>query len=348
MADPAPSPPAPSLPAPSRGQRLVKALVRLVVAMSVVAVAVDLARRFDAADVSLEVGWLMLALVPASIGVLVQVLAWRRLLWALTGRMAPWNQVATVYLDAQMARYTPGKVGLLAVRVASAPALGVTPRVMVGSLFIEILSWAGVGVLVGFVTVATTSLFLATELAGTSARALDLQRGATIMAILALSGLVCLCTVPRSHYPKRLRTLLLGPDEESRSGAETAAQLTSGQMPLVPLGLPLWHVAHWLCWVLAGATLCLGLGASWAAAGFTGGILCLAVVLGFLAVVAPAGAGVREVVISVAAAPVLGPSSALVLGLTARIVSLVADFGCWTVVRLLRVRRDSTRDRPRG
>lgn len=301
----------------------------LVVTVSVVAVALDLLRRFDAAQVSLHVGWFVAALLPTSVAVLVQVMAWRTLIAQLSGREVELRAAAVVYLDSQLARYVPGKVGLLAARVAGAARLGVLPRLMVGSLFIELLSWGGVGVLAGFSSVAATSLALSTEGSDWSPVVLEARAVALPLAFVALVGLLGLCLIPRARFPRWLRVALTVPDGD--------VPLTA---PLVPAVLPFWHLLHWLSWGVAGAVLSLGLGASLSVAAFSGGVLCLAVVLGALAVVAPAGAGVREVVITVGTAPVLGPSAALVLGLAARAVSLIADFVCWGGVRLLQIRHE--------
>lgn len=317
--------PAPPLPV-TRRRRLVRLIVQVLVAASVVAVALDLMRRFDAAEVSLTATWLAASILPASAAVLVQVVAWRSLMRRLCGVALRWDDTLRVYLDAQMARYTPGKVGLLAVRVAAAPRLGVSGRLMVTALLIELLSWAGVGILLGLTCMMLAWPALPTEVTW-APRGLDLRFAAAALALAALAGLSVVCALPRRRYPAFAQRLF------ALAGVEPAA--TAGNEPLVPLALPLWHLLHWGAWVLAGSTLCLGLGASWAAAVFAGGVLCLAIVLGFLAIVAPAGAGVREVVISVGAAPVLGPSSALVLGLTARVVSLAADVLCWALVRAL-------------
>lgn len=283
--------------------------------------------RFDAAEVSIDPWWFVVAFVPGGVAVLVQAFAWRRLMMQLAGGPVPLLEAFVVYLDGQMARYTPGKIGLLAVRAAAAPRLGVSPRLMLGSLFIEVLSWAGTGLLVGLSILAGTSPALAAGARVWGTAAEDLQAIALSLAFAALVGLVGLCAIPRARFPDRLVAWLTSADGVSRRAE-----------PLVPASLPLLHGLHWLCWAASGGVLVLGLGASLEVAGFAGGVLCLAVVLSFLAVVVPAGAGVREVVISVLTAPVLGASAALVFGLTARAVTLLADVACWALLHLVRLR----------
>jgi glycosyltransferase 2 family protein len=327
MAETMPLPPVgPAKPA-GRWGRWLRIGVRLLVAISVVLVARDLLGRFDAAQVYIDPWWFIVAFAPGVVAVLLQAFAWRRLMMQLAGGTVPLLEAVVVYLDGQMARYTPGKIGLLAVRVAAAPRLGVSPRLMLGSLLIEVLSWAGTGLLVGLSTLASTSLALPTGARVWGAAAGDLQAVALVLALLALIGLVGLCAIPRARFPDRLVVWLTSADGVSRPTE-----------PLVPTDLPLWHSLHWLCWAVSGGVLVLGLGAPIEVAGFAGGVLCLAVVLSFLAVVVPAGAGVREVVISVLTAPVLGASAALVFGLTARAVTLGADVACWALSHLVRWR----------
>jgi len=292
-----------------------------------VAVAVELSARFEAARVTVHPGWLLAALLPALLGVLVQAVAFGALLERLAGRPLPWLDLTSMYLDAQMARYTPGKVGLLAVRVAAAARLGVSARLMVGSLMVELSSWVGMGVLVGFLTLVASATFVPMGAGSFGSVSAEVRLLAAVLASSSLLGLLALCFLPQRRVPQLLRRLL--------SLSEDQTELAR---PLLPLVLPLWHALHWSCWVLSGAILALGLGANVEQAALAGGVLCLAVVLGFLAVVAPAGAGVREVVISVGTAPFLGPSAALVLGLTARGVSLLSDFVCFATLRLLVLR----------
>jgi uncharacterized membrane protein len=52
-----------------------------------------------------------------------------------------------------------------------------------------------------------------------------------------------------------------------------------------------------------------------------------------LALLAPAGAGVREVIIAYALAPLWGPAMALSFGLLARAVSLLSDVLLWLSFR---------------
>ncbi len=299
-----------------------------VAALFVVLVAVDLVRQFDPAGLEIDWAYIVTASIPAGAAMFLQFLGWRTLIEQLSGVLMPFLPACVVYLDSQMARYTPGKVGLAAVRVAGAASVGVSARILGSALFVELASWTATGFLCGF-----SFLFLALAFAPLP-WALDggplglVRRISWFLALAALAGVAILCLVDRRHFPLRLNRLLLGPiaDEPGRGG------------PLAPLRLPLWHVAHWAAWTLAGAFLAWGLGAGVAEALAAGAFLCIAIVAGFLALVAPAGAGVREAVIAAATTPLLGASAALAFGVLARAAALVGEVGLWLGARWLRVR----------
>jgi uncharacterized membrane protein YbhN (UPF0104 family) len=136
--------------------------------------------------------------------------------------------------------------------------------------------------------------------------------------------------VDRRRLPKALRRQLL----------------LDGQGALIPWSVPLAHVVHWLAWAAHGALLALALGQSPPVALSVGGVTCLAIVLGFVALLAPAGAGVREAVIGVGAAPWLGAPAAVALSVLARGASLVADVGLWLLVRSWGRVRQARRSKP--
>lgn len=261
----------------------------------------DLWSRWDGSRVTVR--WLPFlgAFVFAALAMILQMIAWRALIVHLTGRaMAP-RLSARLFLDSQMARYTPGKVGLAVVRIAGAESVGVRPRVMAASLAIELLSWCGVGSAMG------------TALVGLSVRSTELSPfvsgGSLGVAGLAMAGLVLLSTVDRTRSPRVVQKLLGG----------------EGSGPFIPKVVPLWHGAHFLAWIACGTLSGLSVGAPWDVALLVGGLLCVAIVAGFVALLAPAGAGVREAIMTVGCAPFLGPSGAVAVGVLTRVVSLGSD-----------------------
>ncbi|AFR09482.1 hypothetical protein B005_0950 [Nocardiopsis alba ATCC BAA-2165] len=83
----------------------------------------------------------------------------------------------------------------------------------------------------------------------------------------------------------------------------------------IPLGLHVWL----LTWAVGGDAL--------RSLGPAVGAYALAWTLGLLVVFAPAGLGVREVVLVVALAPVVDAGAALVVAVLSRLVMTVADVG---------------------
>lgn len=306
-----------SEPAVLRWKRLLRPVLVLA-ALGFIGLAVlDLSRRWEPAELELDGRWLLAAVVPALLAPLLQAWGWVRLIEHSSGRSVPFGPALELYLDSQLARYTPGKVGLPAVRMAGAERLGVSARSVGASILVELLSWlavgGGVGLVFVFVGVAVPDGLLQT-----------VARFGGVLLLLATLAVLVLLVVDRSRFPAPLRRLLL----------------IDGQGPLLPPALPLAHVAHWLSWGVHGSFLALALGASLPTALTAGGVLCMAIVVGFLALFAPAGAGVREALIGVGVAPLLGAPVAVALGVLARALSIFSDVSVWVAVRGFgRVRR---------
>ena len=88
-----------------------------------------------------------------------------------------------------------------------------------------------------------------------------------------------------------------------------------------------WYALGWLALALHAWLLVIGLGAPAAhALPVTIGGFALAYSIGILFVPAPAGAGVREVALTVALSPVLGPTEALAVALASRVILAILDF----------------------
>ncbi len=280
--------------------------------------AYDLAERWDTRGVSLRWGPLLASLLPIVLAAFAQAVAWVWLVDHLAGRRVPRAAAIALYLDSQMARYTPGKVGLPLVRIAGAGTLGVKGVLIASSVGIEHISWLAVGGALGFGSVAAWS-----------------SGGSGLMEVMGLGALVL------TGVFAVVVVLLLGVDRRRLPRALTRLTGEGGQGPLLPLRVPLMHAVNWCCWGVHGVLLAQSVGAAWPAARAGFGVLILAPLAGFLALVAPAGAGVREAVLSVGLAPAVGAASAVVTAVTARVASLVADVGTWIIARavLARVRR---------
>src|SRR5690606_17898839 len=252
------------------------------------------------AQVRVHYGFLGAATACAGLAMLVQLLAFRILVETISEKRVPSVRFGRLYIDSQMARYTPGKVGMPVVRVAGAEAVGVSKRVMGSALIIEVISWSATGTFVGGAV-----LFFLPH--GTTVSQ-QISLGASILALGSFLVLLILVSVDRRYYPEKLRRFFSG------SGG-----------PLMPWRVPGLHTLHFLVWVLSGALVCFSVGASNQAALIAGGLLCVAIVAGFLACLAPAGAGVREAVLAAGLTPLLGPTTSVAIGLLARAASLLSD-----------------------
>ncbi|HET9955410.1 MAG TPA: hypothetical protein VFQ61_12935, partial [Polyangiaceae bacterium] len=139
---------------------------------------------------------------------------------------------------------------------------------------------------------------------------------------LSLAGALVLVSVDRRRIPRKLRDAL---------GLE-------GVGPLVPLRLPFFQVLYWGTWAAHGYLLAIALGAPPREALSTAGFSPLANVLGFAALLAPAGVGVREAVLMAGLGPVLGAPGAIAAAVLSRVVSLAVDVGTCLLMRAARNR----------
>ena len=293
--------------------RVGRLVLSLLAAGFVLLSARDLWQRWDAHAVHVAVLPLLGAWLLASVAMLAQFLGWKALMKQLGGRALPVVPAARLYLDSQLARYTPGKIGLPAVRIAGAAALGVTKRHMVTGLTLELASWVSVGLI---------AAGLGLGFAPPSARAHLARWVVDAIAIAASCAGICLIgfmVLGRNRYPQRLLRAL---------GLE-------GTGPLLPKALVAFFALHASCWMACGTLLAVSLGQPALHGWPAGGALCFSLVGGFLAFLAPAGVGVRELIVGYILAPLWGAPVALSFGLLARAVSLSSDVVLWGVARVL-------------
>ncbi len=268
-----------------------------------------LLRRWDSDALDVRWGWVVLSLVPLALGVMVLAFGFALLLARLSGREVRLGRAMSVHIESQLARYTPGKVGVPLVRLAAAPSLGLSRSTMVSAIGIEMLSFVAVGGAVGLGLISV----MATRVAVVD----DLFVWLLPLVGLFAAGVAVLTLVSRRFYPKFfLERLHL-----------------EGQGPLVPHVLPLLHLCYWLTWALHGCCISLAVGSSLSDAAGTGGFYVVAPIGGFLALVAPAGAGVREAILSAGVAPALGATGALAAALLSRGASVLIDVATWLFAR---------------
>jgi hypothetical protein len=269
----------------------------------------DLAHKWQRAKVSLDLPWALASVLPLMLGCLIQGRGWIALIERMTAVRVPRGPALSLYMDSQLARYTPGMVGLPFVRMAGAARLGV-PAVSVGSsVGLEMLSWTAVGGGVGF-----ASLFFLPARSGLTA----LLGAWAVPIVLGFTAIVISLTcVERARLPAFVVRVLKVP----------------GSGPLVPFTLLLAHALYWGTWAAHGFLLTRAFGAASGIALATSGLYALATVGGFVALAAPAGVGVREAILSVSLAPAVGAAPALAIAVASRAASLCADVIAWFVLK---------------
>jgi hypothetical protein len=298
--------------AAARFKRWARPVMGVVAAVFVAATAWDLTTRWgDARIERVHVGLSLLAFVPLVASCVTQGFAWIALVERMARKKTPRWQALSLYLASQLARYTPGKVGLPLVRVEGAPRIGLARGLVGVSVLIEALSWTATGAVLGFSLIALTA-----KLDDSSG---FLGRFSWPLVAASVFGASFLMIVDRSRYPALVRRLLA----------------PEGTGPLVPVRLPAVQLGYWALVAVHGNVLSRALGASPDAALSGMGIYVLASVAGFIVLAAPAGLGVREAVLVTGLSPSLGPAAALGAALFSRVLWLVADLVTWILTRML-------------
>jgi hypothetical protein len=309
--DPGPAPERePADPKPKNaGLKRIKPLFMIVALGFLAYSAWDLSRRWQQTRITLDVPWALASMVPLALGCLIQGRGWIALIERMTARKVQRGPALSLYLDSQLARYTPGMVGLPFVRMAGAERLGVSAVAVGSSVGLEMLSWTAVGGALGF-----ASLFCLPAQSGLTA----LLGAWAVPIVLGFAACVLVLTfVDRTRLPRFV----------------VRALRVEGTGSLVPFSLPLAHVLYWATWAAHGALLTRAFGASFSLALSTCGLYALATVGGFVALAAPAGVGVREAILSLSLAPALGSAPALGVAVASRAASLCADIAVWAVLK---------------
>lgn len=301
---------------PARGtarlRRMAKPVMMIIGIGFVAYAAWDIVQRWESGTV--HVVWLpaLLSIIPLFVGSFIQGFGWIALVDRMSGRRVPAGPSLSLYLDSQLARYTPGKVGLPLVRMAGADRIDVPAARIGSSIGVEMLSWLSVGSLVGF-----GLLFSTGHLAPGVAKVLG--RWSPPLIAASLAGVLVLLLVDQRRYPRFVRRIV---------GAK-------GTGALVPVRLPLVHVLYWSTWAVHGYLASRAIGADPQAALASMGLYVLAPMGGFIALAAPAGVGVREAILSVGLAPSSGSAAALSAAAISRAASLIGDIGAWLAARPL-------------
>lgn len=240
----------------------------------------------------------------------IQAIAWQSQIQFLSGRELAWQPQLRVFLASNLGRYMPGKVGLLTIRITAASTLGLAPKLVTSATLIEVMSWMTSSGVVAFAILSVMGLPSGADALLPVRIGPGLARAACAGFVLIALGLVL---IDRARLPRRL--------------LEASGLGPSG--PLVSRGMMLTHLGYWLSWSAHGTCLVMAFGASAPSAFGASAAFVLGPVIGFLALLAPAGAGVREAVVISLIAPVSGVSSSVAIGLVSRVLSLGGDVIAW-------------------
>ena len=261
--------------------------------------------------------WVLPAAVIAGMGGLTaQMLGWRALLSGL-GSPLPYRIAAQVMFVGQLGKYLPGSVWAFVAQVELARDREVPRSRGVAATLLAVA-----------VTVATGLAVAASALPFTSVDAARRWWWALLLAPLALAALhprvvgwgIRIAARPFARFREVAEA---GPLDIG--GRAITAAVGWSLVAWVPLGLHVWV----LTWAVGGDPV--------ASVGPAVGAYALAWTLGLLVVFAPAGIGVREVVLVVALAPVVDAGAALVVAVASRLVMTLADL-FWAGIGLVSTR----------
>lgn len=278
----------------------------LLVATGVVLALAHLVRRWDGREVHLSWGPILLSLLVLVAANAFQGLGWLCLLERMSGKKLDVRPVMSVFMLAQLARYAPGKIGVPMIRIAASAKMGVPPQLVAGSVGIDVGTWMGIGALTG-----CASLLFADNSKAAWVHVAPFWLWVILFTLLM--GLLAALLIDRNRFPRFVLRLLRA----------------QGSGPFVSLQMVWMQLFSWLGWWVLGLLMPLSVGSSISFAVTHASVFVLAPIIGFLALVAPGGLGVRETAISYALAPSLGASAALAVALLARGVALASELIGW-------------------
>ena len=252
--------------------------------------------EFKSLDVSLDLkpGWIVLAALVVWFNYAILVEAWRRILrgW---GQQVAYPTAARIWFVSNLGRYLPGKIWSIAGLAVLAHRVGVA-------------GWAAAGSVLAMQALAVgTGAGVAGAAAPRSVSPLQLGI-AVLVAALAIGLLIW------KPFTGRLPRLV-GSTVELKPLPVGTALVSAGATTVtwVGYGLAFWLLAHGM---LAEPALPLRAAVGVFAAGY---------IAGLLALFAPGGLGVREVVFVALLAPTMGSGSALALSVGSRLLLTLTE-----------------------
>ena len=288
--------------------RWLRVVLGLVVACGVVLALYRIVQKWNGGDVHVRWFPLVLSVITLVVANFFQALGWKYLLERMAGRAIALRPLMTVFMSGQLARYTPGKVGLPMVRIAGATKLGLSAHQIAASVGLEVAAWIGVGSLVSCGSLLC-NMSAGSAIAGVS-------RTWIWLAIFGIGSCLSVAAlVDQRRFPSWVLRLLR----------------TEGVGPLISIPMLAMQLLAWSGWWVLGILIPLAVGSTLEVAAGQAVIFLVAPIIGFLALVAPGGLGVRETIISYALAPQIGASAALAAAVLARAAALASELAGWLI-----------------
>ncbi|HKA68771.1 MAG TPA: lysylphosphatidylglycerol synthase transmembrane domain-containing protein [Actinomycetes bacterium] len=255
--------------------------------------------QFSASLHQLDLGPLLLSLLAAIGGSAVSMMVWRSLLTDL-GTPVPVRPVARVFFVGQLGKYVPGAIWPLVAQMELGRSLGLARRRSAAAFVLTMLV-----VFASALVVAAVAL----PLLGDSAPAYRwlLLLAAPVIAVLLFPR------VTNRLLGLAFRLLRREPLEQPLTGRGLLRAFA-------------WSLVAWSLFGLHIGILVIDLGApAQRALPVAFGAFAIAWCAGPIIMIAPAGAGIRELALVALLAPVLDPGAALVVALTSRLFLTIAD-----------------------
>jgi uncharacterized membrane protein YbhN (UPF0104 family) len=288
---------------------LKRGAILVAVALATLALVKSGGQVLDHAD-ELSASSLLLGMGCVLLGLFANLLTWRAILADL-GSPLPLGPAIRIFFLGQIGKYVPGSVWPVLAQMELGKEHGV-PRARSGA----------VGLLTVAVSLVAGLLVAAVTLPFTSADALSTYWFAFLAVPVLGVGLVPAIANP--VLDKLFRLARRGPLERGLTGQGMVRGLFWALLSWVLFGMSVWLVVDVLS--PAGDDI-HGL----QAAVLSIGAFSLAWTAGFLFVIAPAGAGIREAVLVIGLSPVLDRDKALLVALVSRGLMTLGD-GVWALV----------------
>ncbi|HEY3687349.1 MAG TPA: lysylphosphatidylglycerol synthase transmembrane domain-containing protein [Streptosporangiaceae bacterium] len=268
----------------------------------------------------LDPWWLVASFLAAALALIASAAMWRSLLADLGSRL-PARAAGRVFLVSQLGKYLPGSVWPVLAQMELARDHDVPrTRAATASILVMVVNLAS-----GLFVAAVTIPVFAGDVA-------DRYRW-----LLLLAPVIVAFLYPRVLNPILARVLRLA----RRPAMEKPLRLRDVARAFG------WSLAAWLAYGLHTWLLVLGIGTTtWRALPLAVGGFALAFCAGFLVVIVPAGAGVRDVALAAALSPVLGSGGAIVVSLASRLLLVIADLTLAGAAAATGKRPSRTKDTP--